>query len=75
MSLEELQDQVRREDERIEKHRGGYYSTTPVPLLQLYRERITTLEERRREEDYLLEQALQQEARVRRQEADHAAAA
>eukprot|EP00971_Amphidinium_carterae_P323304 6425217-Amphidinium_carterae.1 len=64
MSLQELQDQVRREDERIEKHKGGDYSSTPVPLLQLYRERITTLEERRREEEELLEQALQQEALV-----------
>eukprot|EP00971_Amphidinium_carterae_P016270 320885-Amphidinium_carterae.1 len=74
MSLQELRDQVRREDERIEKHKGGYYSSTPVPLLQHYRERITMLEAQQREEQELLEQALQQEPLVRRQEAEHLAA-
>eukprot|EP00971_Amphidinium_carterae_P089123 1763803-Amphidinium_carterae.1 len=70
MTLQELQDAVRKEDEKIEKHKGGYYVTPPIPLIQLYRERIDILETQRQEEDRL-ERARSQETIVRQQEADY----
>eukprot|EP00971_Amphidinium_carterae_P218947 4345939-Amphidinium_carterae.1 len=53
MTLQELQDAVRREDKRIAKHKAGYYVAPPGPLLQLYRDRIDILESQRQEEDRL----------------------
>eukprot|EP00971_Amphidinium_carterae_P102246 2024437-Amphidinium_carterae.1 len=70
MTLQELQEQVRREDERIEQNKGRYYVSPPVPLLQLYRDRIDMLETQRQEEDQL-ERARGQERLVRQQEADY----
>eukprot|EP00971_Amphidinium_carterae_P191349 3796744-Amphidinium_carterae.1 len=53
MSLQELQALVQREDERMAKNKGGYYVSTPIATLQLYRDRIVILETQRQEEDRL----------------------
>eukprot|EP00971_Amphidinium_carterae_P004559 91354-Amphidinium_carterae.1 len=64
MTLQELQAQVRvAEIERVDEHKPGYYAMIPTSLLQLYRDRITELEEAKRREDTLLANALQVEAR------------
>eukprot|EP00971_Amphidinium_carterae_P226388 4490593-Amphidinium_carterae.1 len=70
MTLQELQDQVRREDERIAQHKGGYYVSPPIPLIQLYRDRIDILETQRQEEEDRLDRARGQELLVRQQEAE-----
>eukprot|EP00971_Amphidinium_carterae_P025668 506233-Amphidinium_carterae.1 len=72
MTLQELQDQVRQEDEQIAKHKEEYYVSPPVPLLQLYRDRIDSLESQRQEEEDRLERVRAQKIIVRQQEADHA---
>eukprot|EP00971_Amphidinium_carterae_P019678 387834-Amphidinium_carterae.1 len=66
------------EEERLnEPQKGplkGYYAySVPTSLLQLYRERITELEERKRGEESLLAKALQCEEHIRQQEAAHLA--
>eukprot|EP00971_Amphidinium_carterae_P013714 270165-Amphidinium_carterae.1 len=62
------------EEERLNEPQKGYYAySVPTALLQLYRERITELEERKRGEASLLAKALQCEEYVRQQEATHLA--
>eukprot|EP00971_Amphidinium_carterae_P082401 1629025-Amphidinium_carterae.1 len=60
MTLQELKEVVRvAEDERLNDHQRGYYTTMPTSMLQLYRDRITELEELKRGEESLLVKALQ----------------
>eukprot|EP00971_Amphidinium_carterae_P235104 4665375-Amphidinium_carterae.1 len=61
------------EDERLNDTQRGYYASIPTSLLQLYRDRITELEEIKRGEASLLAKALQCEEHVRQQEAAHLA--
>eukprot|EP00971_Amphidinium_carterae_P269826 5352936-Amphidinium_carterae.1 len=61
------------EDERLNDPQRGYYASIPTSLLQLYRDRITELEEIKRGEESLLAKALECEQRVRQQEAAHLA--
>eukprot|EP00971_Amphidinium_carterae_P014998 296321-Amphidinium_carterae.1 len=74
MTLQELRDQVRREDERMAKHKGGFYVSPPIPLLQLYRDRIDILETQLQEEADRMERLREQEKIVLQQEAEHRAA-
>eukprot|EP00971_Amphidinium_carterae_P118790 2353359-Amphidinium_carterae.1 len=61
LTLEDLKKMVRTaEDERLNDPQRGYYAySVPTALLQLYRERITELEEIKRGEESLLAKALQ----------------
>eukprot|EP00971_Amphidinium_carterae_P105686 2092837-Amphidinium_carterae.1 len=60
LTLEELKEMVRvAEDERLNDQQRGYYASIPTSLLQLYRDRITELEEIKRGEESLLAKALQ----------------
>eukprot|EP00971_Amphidinium_carterae_P060955 1206478-Amphidinium_carterae.1 len=60
------------EDERLSDPQRGHYSI-PTSMLQLYRDRITELEEIKKGEESLLAKALQCEQHIRQQEAAHLA--
>eukprot|EP00971_Amphidinium_carterae_P241939 4803701-Amphidinium_carterae.1 len=61
------------EDERLNDPQRGHYASIPTSLLQLYRDRIAELEERKQGEESLLAKALQCEEYIRQQEAAYLA--
>eukprot|EP00971_Amphidinium_carterae_P155003 3073921-Amphidinium_carterae.1 len=73
MTIAELREVVQRQEELIAQHHAGYYVAPPIPQLQQYKDRLDILETQLQEEQDRLEQHRRVEARVRQQEADHAA--
>eukprot|EP00971_Amphidinium_carterae_P184592 3664899-Amphidinium_carterae.1 len=73
LTIEDLKKMVQAaEEERLKEPQKGYYAySIPTALLQLYRERITELEELKRGEESLLAKAIQCEENIRQQEAAH----
>eukprot|EP00971_Amphidinium_carterae_P317250 6307150-Amphidinium_carterae.1 len=61
------------EDERLTDPQRGHYASMPTSLLQLYRDRITELEEKKKGEESLLAKALLCEEHIRKHEATHLA--
>eukprot|EP00971_Amphidinium_carterae_P268730 5330920-Amphidinium_carterae.1 len=73
LTVEDLKKMIRAaEDERLADRQRGHYSI-PTSLLQLYRDRITELEEKKKGVDPLLAKSLLCEEHIRQQEAAHLA--